>query len=96
MADRDNHRLQVFDSSGNFLRKFGSEGTGNGQLKEPIGIGLLSNENIVVSEWGNHRLQIFTPQGQFVSLIGVGMLKDPFVFALIQKIVFTSLKTTEF
>jgi len=77
VTDEVGHQIQVFDSTGRFLRRFASVGTGNGQLRQPRGIGVLSNGNVVVSEFGNDRLQIFTPQGQFVSLIGVGMLKSP-------------------
>ena len=31
-ADRDNSRIQKFDSSGNFLLEWGSLGTANGQF----------------------------------------------------------------
>ena len=51
MADRDNHRIQIFNSEGQFVRKFGSNGNGNGQMQRPIGFGLLSNGNIVVADY---------------------------------------------
>ena len=73
MADWNN-QIQVINAKGKFLRKFGTKGTGPGQLMYPCGVGILSTGNIVVSEYHNHRLQIFTPQGQFVSFVGVGML----------------------
>jgi len=47
MADFANHRIQIFNSQGQFIRKFGSEGAGNGQMCNPFGVGLLSNANIV-------------------------------------------------
>ena len=51
------------------MRKFGSKGEGNGQMKNPIGVGLLSNENVVVSENRAIRLQIFDHQGKFVRIV---------------------------
>jgi len=70
VADSDNHRVQVFDSSGNFIGKFGSFGTNDGQFKTPIGIAVDSLDRIIVSDLGNARVQIFTPTGGFLSTFG--------------------------
>ena len=72
MAGIGNHRIQIFNSQGQFVRKFGSEGEGNGQMKYPSGAGVLSNGNIVVSEIRSNRLQIFDSQGNFVRIVGAG------------------------
>ena len=40
--------VSFFNSNGQFLRKFGSSGNGNGQLSSPRGISLTSNGNVVV------------------------------------------------
>ena len=72
VADLCNHRIQIFNYNGQFVRKFGSEGEGNGQVKYPTSVGLLSNGNIIVSENGGHRLQIFDSQGNFVRIVGAG------------------------
>ena len=77
MVESDNHRVSVFDSNGQFLRKFGSNGKGNGQLSNPYGIGLLSNGNIAVSERNDNRVSIFDSQGNFVRHIGAGQLSSP-------------------
>ncbi len=37
-ADRYNHRIQVFDPSGRFLRVFGSQGTSDGKFSYPWGV----------------------------------------------------------
>ena len=42
VADTDNDRIQVFDSDGNFLRKWGSEGFGNNQFFGPRDVALDS------------------------------------------------------
>jgi len=33
-----NHCIQVFDSAGNFVRKFGTEGKGKGKFNNPTGV----------------------------------------------------------
>ncbi|MCM8768195.1 MAG: 6-bladed beta-propeller [Candidatus Omnitrophica bacterium] len=77
VVDRGNSRIQVFDADGNFLFKFGSPGTGNGQFNfEPdlfsptvvVGnIALDENGNAYVTDtgegWG--RIQVFNSQGVF-------------------------------
>ena len=40
IADRDNNRIQMFDSHGKFLRKWGSNGYATGQFRYPEGIGV--------------------------------------------------------
>ena len=56
MADRDNHRVQVFDSNGRFQRKWGSEGSGNGQFDRPRYVAVDGAWNVYVSDSGNHRV----------------------------------------
>ena len=36
VCDLQNHRVQVFELSGKFVTKFGSEGSGRGELKNPV------------------------------------------------------------
>ena len=38
VADKNNHRIQVFDRNGKFMFKFGSNGSGSGQFDQPSGI----------------------------------------------------------
>ena len=77
VPDQGNHRIQICNSQGQLVRKFGSKGAGNGQLNSPVGVGLLSNGNIVVSECDGNRLQIFDSQGKFVRIVGAGQFKYP-------------------
>jgi hypothetical protein len=46
VADTLNSRIQVFDSSGNFLRTIGSVGTGDGQIRRPAGIAIGSGGKV--------------------------------------------------
>ena len=67
-----NHRVQKFDSNGNFLMQFGSFGSGDGQFSGPKGISLDSAGNIYVADRGNHRIQKFNSAGVFLGKFGTG------------------------
>lgn len=49
---------QVFDSEGDYLYSFGSNGEGNGQFNAPTGVAVDRNDNILVADWGNSRIQV--------------------------------------
>ena len=66
VADTDNHRVQVFDPSGNHLFTFGAFGTGNGQMKSPQGIAVDADGIITLADTDNNRLQGFTGGGAFL------------------------------
>ena len=59
VADRDNHRIQLFSGDGRFLGKFGTKGDGDGQLNDPHGLALTPEANIVVADFRNNRVQVF-------------------------------------
>jgi DNA-binding beta-propeller fold protein YncE len=64
VADCDNHRVQIFDSEGNYKRQFGTEGKeADGQLFLPSGIASDAHGNLLVVDWTN-RLQVFDPEGK--------------------------------
>jgi len=70
ICDKYNHRIQIFDSNGNFISKFGTKGNGNGQVNYPIGIAINSKGNIIVSDFLNYKIQIFDSKSQFISKFG--------------------------
>ena len=57
VSDRSNNRIQKFDSSGTFITKWGSYGTGDGQFRYPSGVAEDSSGNVYVADEGNHRIQ---------------------------------------
>ena len=67
VADTNNHRIQIFDSDGNFVSSFGSLGSGDGRFDSPSGVATDSNDRIIVADYDNHRVQIFDSDGNFVS-----------------------------
>jgi DNA-binding beta-propeller fold protein YncE len=63
IADRDNHRVQIFDSEGNYKRQFGTEGKEDGQFNLPSGLASDAHGNLLVTDSTN-RLQVFDPEGK--------------------------------
>lgn len=70
LADEHNHRITVFDPSGNFLHKWGIHGSHQGQFNGPSGICFDSNGNVLVVDHLNNRIQNFTRDGQFLRCWG--------------------------
>ena len=70
VADQCNHRVQVFDSNGTFLRSFGHKGENAGEFKNPTGIAINKDRNILVSECYNHRVQILSWEGRHLGSFG--------------------------
>ena len=69
VADWDNHRIQKLKISGDLVAKFGTEGSGKGQLNCPSGICMIPEGKIFVSEYGNNRVSVFEADGTFCSHI---------------------------
>ena len=65
VCDQSNHRVQKLTISGQFLSKFGTSGSGNGQLSCPRGICLDLMGRVFVSEWSNKRVLVFEADGTF-------------------------------
>jgi DNA-binding beta-propeller fold protein YncE len=63
VADRSNHRVQIFDSEGNYKRQFGTEGNEDGQLFSPAGLASDAHGNLLVTDRTN-RLQVFSPESK--------------------------------
>ena len=87
VADQCNHRVQVFDIEGTFLRSFGHQGKNAGELSHPFGIVIDKDRNIFISEWGNHRVQILSWEGRHLGSFGDqgsldSQLSDPWGLSL--------------
>ena len=53
-----------------FSASFGSEGSGNGQFHNPLGVAIDSGGNAWVDDEANHRVEKFSSSGSFVESYG--------------------------
>lgn len=58
VVDKDNHRVQIFSSSGVYIKKFGSYGKECGQFQYPWDIAVNSKGDMLVTDSRNHRIQV--------------------------------------
>ncbi len=70
VVDTENHRVQKFDTDGNFISQWGSNGTGNGQFGYPVGIAIDLNGDIYIADTNNSRIQKFDADGNFITKWG--------------------------
>ena len=70
VADYANHRIQVFDTKGNYITKWGTYGEGNGQIHKASALTVLPSGKIYLSDQFNYRIQVFTTNGTFVTTWG--------------------------
>ena len=62
--------LQVFTAKGEFLRMFGKEGDGRGELDAPNGTAVDTDNTVYVCESENCHISMFTSEGAFVTSFG--------------------------
>ncbi|MBC5994872.1 MBG domain-containing protein [Pontibacter cellulosilyticus] len=63
VADKVNHRVQIFNQKGEFIKKFGTYGSGDGQFDYTKSVALDMDDNIYVSEkrtYNSNKVQKFT------------------------------------
>ena len=67
VAEFNNGRVQVLDSSGQFIRAFGEEG--EGKLSGPSGLH-IANKHVCVSDYSGHCIVVYETSGKFVTRFG--------------------------
>ncbi|MCF7764891.1 MAG: 6-bladed beta-propeller [Verrucomicrobia bacterium] len=87
VADSCNHRIQVFDANGQFLRAYGKPGSGPGELSYPYDVQIDTSGLQFVCEFGNSRIQVFDADGHSLEILGQagaapGELNNPWSLAL--------------
>jgi tripartite motif-containing protein 71 len=58
--------IQKFTNNGTFIRKWGGDGTGNGQFDQPGDVAIDSKGNVFVADTQNDRIQKFTNTGKYI------------------------------
>lgn len=87
VADSCNHRIQVFDRDGKFLRSHGRAGSHAGEFSYPYDIRVDSNGTQYVCEFGNSRITVLDARDQVIEVIGgagsaPGRFANPWAVAL--------------
>jgi DNA-binding beta-propeller fold protein YncE len=72
VGDYQNKQVQKFETSGEYMTRWGKEGTGDGEFTaSPYGIAVSPNgSDVYAVDTGNHRVQKFTNTGTFVTKWG--------------------------
>ncbi|MFP4292028.1 MAG: Ig-like domain-containing protein [Cyclobacteriaceae bacterium] len=74
VADRNNHRIQVFDSNYELEYVLGSgPGSDNASFNEPMDVSIDHEGNIYVADRENHRIQIFSSEFEYLATLGNGV-----------------------
>ena len=66
----DNDRVQKFDNTTNFITRWGSSGSFDGQFSHPEAMATDSAGHVYVIDRDNHRVQQFLPSGLFLMAWG--------------------------
>ena len=87
VADSCNHRVQVLDGDGMFLREHGSPGTGRGEFSYPYDVRVDEQGRQYVCEFGNSRVTVLDTDDHVLEIIGApgsgpGQFNNPWSLAL--------------
>lgn len=58
VADSSNHRVQVFDANGKFLKEFGQYGNKEGEFDCLAGVAVNRIGQFIIADRYNHRIQV--------------------------------------
>ena len=70
ITDGRAHKVLKFTKDGQFLGKWGSHGSGPGELDSPWGITIDGDGFVYVADFNNHRVQKFAADGTVVAQFG--------------------------
>jgi DNA-binding beta-propeller fold protein YncE len=79
VADTSNHRVQKFDTDGNFIAELGAAHTpssAEGKFNSPNGLAVDGEGNLFVADFGNDRIQIFDSDGEFLTTFSADIEGD--------------------
>ncbi|XP_067629993.1 RING finger protein nhl-1 isoform X4 [Eurosta solidaginis] len=76
VADSSNHRVQLFDSNGIFVKQFGEFGSREGEFDCLAGVAINRIGQYIIADRYNHRIQVLDPQGRFLRAFGSQGITD--------------------
>ena len=83
VVNTSNDTVAIIDAKGNAERVFGGGsdffggGSGNGELKNPLGIAFSANRRLYVADGGNNRVVVYSEDGVFIRSIGAAIPTAP-------------------
>ncbi len=85
VADSGNHRIMVFDQSGQFIRSIGKYGLApqTDVLNEPWDVAVAPDGRVIIADTWNHRIMEYSPDGKYLATRGYqgpNILTDPLAF----------------
>ncbi|ELU11148.1 hypothetical protein CAPTEDRAFT_71668, partial [Capitella teleta] len=66
VSDTTQHRVYIYDKTGQFIKVFGEAGYDPGQFNKPMGLCFDRDHNLLVADEANNRIQMFTADGQYI------------------------------
>ena len=63
-------RIDEFNEAGNYLERFGRDGSGYGELDEPSGVAVDGQGHVWALDSGNDRVEEFTEHGKYLNQFG--------------------------
>jgi NHL repeat-containing protein len=72
-----NSRVAKYDKNGDWVKSWGSKGTGPGQFRLPHSIAIDRNNNVYVGDRSNHRIQVFDTDGKFQRMFSIDIPPVP-------------------
>ena len=70
VSDTRNHRIQLFSPSGDFVIKYGYDGSLWRHFDSPRGVCFTADDRAVVTDFNNHRLLVVGADFQFAQFLG--------------------------
>jgi hypothetical protein len=67
VVDSQGPRVRIFDKNGRYVRDVYRPGSGPGELRSVMGIGLTPEGRVATWDVDNHRVSVYQPTGRFVT-----------------------------
>jgi len=74
-----NSRVAKFDKNGDWMKQWGTPGSGEGEFNTPHSIASDAQGNIYVADRGNRRIQVFDSDGKFLRAMTIDVPVPPVV-----------------
>ena len=72
-----NSRVAKYDKNGDWVKSWGTKGTGPGQFRTPHAIAIDKNDNVYVGDRANQRIQVFDTDGKFLRMFSIDVPPEP-------------------